>query len=860
MRNKLLLIPLIIFLLFYGCTTQKNTLLTRSYHNLTAHYNVYFNGKMALQEAVNMLNSKCQYNYYDILPLFAYECPNAKNLVLSKINRTLEKAAKTITNHSITVKPKYNNLRNLTPAQLAFYKKKEYVKWIDDSYLLIAIANVYKGELFKSQQALHKILSTYKGANTIPYAKIWLARTYILQGRYEDALTMLNSFSKEKKIKKRIKKEIELTYSDLFIHEKDYKKAIPHLEQAIKLEHNRALKAKYAFILAQLYLQTGNKSLAAKYFKKVIRYNPTYDLTFHARLFEVTALGPKNNPDAVKKQLIKMLKDEKNSDYIDKIYYTLAQLDLKTGDTLSAINNFKQSIFFSKSQTQKGLTYLTLADLFFKQHKYVEAGKYYDSTLQVLPQDYIDYQKIKIKSKSLIQLAHNLEIVSLQDSLLHLASLPKNQLNKIIDSIIQSVKAKQELAQQNYTASFDPLDPASVRYASGMSTQQSQGGKWYFYNPVLISRGKQLFRQRWGDRKLEDNWRRKVKRAIYDMNLASQSDSASSKPTDLTSRQYYLNQIPLSDSAKLVSKQKIINALFNAGLIYENQLQDYEKAIETFESLIKKYPGNKFTLDAYYHLYLLYKKKNNIVSANIYKEKIIKEYPNSLYAKALKNPYYLDKLRKDQNLAENLLMNTIELYNKGKYQQVIDSVNFALKKYASQPIIPNMLFLKAKAYAAFNQDDSLINILKYIVKNYPNSNVSHNVSDLLHQLTQGKLNIKIYKFEPQTKHYFVLVVDTISKVNQKKFLLFKLANQYSNNKVFNTEINQIGKQKIIVLKTFDNLNEAKNFVSYFQNNWNYKNTWFLISVHNYTTLLKDKDLLKYFLFYAKYYNMNIPNF
>ena len=40
----------IALLLLSGCSTKKNTLTRRMYHNLTSHYNIYFNGDMAIKD------------------------------------------------------------------------------------------------------------------------------------------------------------------------------------------------------------------------------------------------------------------------------------------------------------------------------------------------------------------------------------------------------------------------------------------------------------------------------------------------------------------------------------------------------------------------------------------------------------------------------------------------------------------------------------------------------------------------------------------------------------------------------------------------------------------------------------------
>ncbi len=851
MLKKFSFFVFVTFFFLYSCSTQKNTPITRAYHNLTAHYNVYFNAKTALENAVKSINQKCRYNYFEILPVFPYECPQAKSIASAKLNRTLKKAAKTISKHSITVKPEYKNYNRLSPAQIAFLKKKEYCKWIDDSYLLIGIANLYKGDISKSQRALHKILSDFKTENTRFDAQLWLARSYILQGRYLDAEKTLKELMADPRHPKRLDKDILITLADLYIHRQQYKQATDYLSSALKLIHNNQEKAKYTYILAQLYQRLNDNEQAGKLFKKVSKYNPPYELEFHAQLQLATTIGNKSNLKQIRRKLNKMLKDEKNEEYRDKIYYALAQTYLKQKDTVNAIQYLKKSVALASDNLTKALTYQQIGELYFGQKKYYQAGTYYDSTLNYLPKNYSNYKEIEQKSKNLIDLAQNYGVIHTQDSLLSLASMPKNKVLKIIDSIIEAKKRQQEVAY-NSNPTFDPFDVESQRYAAGMSTTQNQGGKWYFYNPMLVSRGEQLFRQRWGNRRLEDNWRRKNKAVITQAGTAENPAQKQEKTKNL--REFYLKQIPFSDSAKQVANAKIVDAMFNIALIYENKLQDNQLALQAYNDLINKYPDNKYLPDIYYHLFMIYKNQGQNDLAEIYRRKIITQFPKSRYARLLQNSLSSSALRTKQIKAEKLLLNTIKLYDNFNYTSVIDSANYGIKNYGETTVVPYFMFLKAKAYAGLGNTDSLKTILKEIIDNYPSAEITSVAQNMYKQLNQGQLNIDIYKFSPNSPHVMVVFADKKSNINELKFNLFKWANEFSDTKKFEVQLLPLGKEKILVIRQFDNLDEARRFISYLQQHFPMQEKFLLFSVDNFKTFQKDKNLFKYQLFYSKYYN------
>jgi len=837
------------FIILISCSTQKNTTLTRAYHNLTAHYNVFFNGKMALLEAKKKIEQNCQINYFNLIPVFPYECPNAKSIATSKLNRTLEKSAKVISNHSIKAKPVFRN-SNLTPSQIAFLKKKEYNKWIDDSYLLIGIANLYKQDLNKSQRAFHKILDDFKDENTRFDAQLWLIKTYILQESFLDAKSNLQELEKKPQLPKRLYKEIYLTWTDLYINMKQYDKAIPYLEKGIKLIKNRQEKAKYTFLLAQLYLLENNREQASKLFKKVSRYNPPYELEFHAKLLRATTLSSEQNTRNIKRKLLKMLKDEKNEDYKDKIYYSLAQIYLKEKDTSQALQYFRLGANLSQDNLNKALIYKQIAKLYFETEKFILSGAYYDSTLQYLPKNYENYEKIKSQTSSLIELSKNFQIIQTKDSLLKLASLPQKKLYAIIDSIINAKKREQE--QSNFNTGYDPFDIESQRYAAGMQTRQSQSGKWYFYNTNLISRGQQLFKQRWGNRKLEDNWRRKNKNIINE-NLDNQQIAENEQNPENT-REFYLKQIPFSDSAKKITKEQIIEAWLNIAQIFEYKLQNYKKAKQIYNELLRDYPQNKYVPDIYYHLFLISKQEKNLQLSEKYKNLLISHYPKSRYSIILLSGENLSQIKNKQIKAENLLLNTIKLYNSYDYYKVIDSANYALKNYSFLTIIPNIIFLKAKAYGNLGMMDSLLYNLNYLIENYPQAPITTQAKKLYKEITQGNLNISVFKFNPQSIHYLVVFTTTKDNVNQLKFNLFKLVNEYYSNKTFQINIVPFNNYRLLVVRQFDNLAMANNFLNYLYKNQMFRTKQMLLfSEDNFNTFTNDKNLFKYQLFYSKYY-------
>ncbi len=859
--KKTYFIILSIFLIAgFSCSTEKNTPITRTYHNITAHYNVYFNGQESFKAANKKIDEQYKDDFTQLLPVFKYSEDEAAQLVSSDMERTLSKMGKTIAVHSITVKPKIKG--DLTPKDKAFLKKNEYCKWIDDAYLLMGKANLYKKEYSKALRSFRRILNLYKTENTRFEAELWIAKVYIEQEKYKDAFNYLSELENDVRHPKNLDKQINLSFTAYYIAKEDYENAIIRLKKAIELTKKRKKKGRLYYLLAQLEHLNGNNNMASEYFKKVTKISRNYDMTFSAKIMRATVFAKGQNSEEIKKQLRKMLKDEKNEEYKDQIYYALATIEQKEGNINEALKNYKKSAQVSVANyNQKAISFLAIADIYFERKDFLNAGQYYDSTMQYLNTDYNNYNQISKKAENTGMLVQYLGEVQRQDSLQRVAKMPKKKRLALIDSIIQEVIAEEKRQQQmmNNTNYYDPLD------FNNQNQNQQQGGKWYMYNPVLISRGQNEFKKKWGKRKLEDNWRRKNKSVINPENTNENTEvKDSTKVTDKKTREYYLQNLPLNDSLMKISDSIIMVSLFNGAEVYERRFNENKSAIKTYEKLISQYPNNNFKLETYYRLYNLYNETGNNNKADYYKKLIISKYPKSKYAKILQDPNYLDKLLETEKKALKLYDKTLKKYQNFNYRQTINLANKGISEYPESQAYPNFLFLKAKSYGSLNQKDSLKHYLTIIVDNFPKTDIGILSNDILNLMNDSRYNYDIYKHIPEQKHFFVVVIDDKENNTAFRFKLKTQAELFTNTKKFSiANENFDTENSLVTVKTFDDEKEAQDFYysilesDVFKNIEQEKYYTFFISKSNYEKFLNDKILEKYRMFFNKTYSLQL---
>ncbi|MBN1251868.1 MAG: hypothetical protein JXA16_07015, partial [Bacteroidales bacterium] len=865
--SKILIV--VALLAFSACSTKKNTIVTRSYHNLTSRFNLYFNGKESLKSGIKKVEKTYVEDYSKILPIFTYEDKAVSSMMTSEMDRSIRKCAKTIKMHSITVKPKKNKNKKLSKKELDFYNKTEYCKWIDNTYLLMGVAHFYQMEFETAKLTFLLVLSKYKNEDIIYDAMLWLAKTYVQTNEFDDALKILTDLKKKSQRPEKINHQMDLLYAHMYLKQGEYKKAIPKIRTAIDNEKNKNYKARLIYIIAQIYKKEEKYLEASENFMKVIKLNPNYDMTFSARinLAEISEKIDSKGKD-LKKELLKMADDEKNIDYLDQIYYALGKIELDEKNIQKAIEYFSLSANSkSSNKSQKVKTFIVLADYYYGIKDYNKAEAYYDSTSKVMDNTYPDYELLSKNVKSFKGISHNYNVINREDSLIALAKMPENQRNEVINKkIAQIIKEENDKKALEQNAAFDPF---LSNQNNTFSENQNQSGLWYFYNQSSLSYGQTEFKRKWGDRELEDNWRRKNK--TLQVELSSENEESTETngenttnkeaKTNKKSKEYYLKDIPLTDEALKISNKKIEKAYYDNGEIYYKDLAQNENSLKSFRELLEKYPQTELRLEVLYFLYNLSVKSADIGKIDIYKSLIVNEYPQSVYAKIINDPDYLDKENAKTKEANELYKSAYDLYSTQKFEQAILLCDKGLSEIKSNELEANFLFLKAMSNGELGNKEMLKQNLEFIVLNFPKEKISENAKNILDVINSGKLDMDIYLNEMDSAHFYVLIIPK-GRVDLNRikfnFASFNVENYTQLNLEITTDsINQT--KDLVIIKGFRNSAKANAYSRLLLSKKENEelrlvpNNQFIISKNNYDIFIKDGDIDKYLKFYSKVY-------
>jgi len=888
-------------LIFSYCSTEKNTPVRRSYHNLTSYYNILFNGQESFQEGLKKYKEGYSFDFTRTLPVFIYGNEELSSNIKPQMERAIEKATKLVKLHSITAKPeKLEDKRKLTKEEKEYYNKSEYNRFVDDSYLLMGKAYFWEMEYQTASKILEYAVNEFQDETIKLKNQIWLARSYIELNNFREAQNVLENIEKSDTLPQQLKAEFNATYADFFIKQDQQSKAIPFLEKAIQNIKEKERKVRYQFILAQLWESEEQPQKAFTLYGDIIEANPDYKIEFNAKLKQawLHKVADKQEGKSIKEDLKEMLDKDKNEDYLDQIYYALGKIALEENNISDAIKNFRNSAKESKTNdNQKGLSYLELADLFFDQKKYEQAQAYYDSSVTSLEADYPGYTELYTKTKYLTKLVQNLNTIQYQDSLLQVAELPKKERDALINKLIKEHQEAQRKKEE---------EERMRRRNQAMRAQNQQrgnrnrtGGGWYFYSQTAKDRGKAAFERKWGSRELEDNWRLSNKKS-GDFEGFGEEEAETEDPKEQyskTNRKYYTQDIPLSDSAKKVSHNKIKEGYFNVGIVYMNDLENYEKAIEAFNKLNQKYPNSSYELPSYYYIYKMYKEDENNSKTQQYKQKIMAEYPESNYAKVISDPDYFKKLEEEQNVLEEKYAKVLEKFKNGMYYSVINDCNSITKKHDDKKYLSKLAYLKAMAVGRTQDIVSFRKALKNVTENYPDTDVAESANNTLNFLEKTELEQissyfaknkekqdrqkktgkqseeqkeeaqpsieeeekSPYRYREDDTYYFVIIVSTENvDIDKFKFDLINFNLDYYLQKDYTTTSQSFNEHNTIVsVKRFNDMEtvsdyydvlskrEERVFSDIDEKHYQY----FYVSVKNYSTLLEKKSIIEYIKFF-----------
>ena len=883
MNHKIVAGLALIVLVVSGCSTTRDGLLYRAFHNTHAKYNGFFYAKEAMAEAEVILFEEYTENWDEILPIFPPVDESTAQQVYPLMERAIEKCTNVVDKH--TMSPSRRDQKDM--------KRPELNKWIDDNYDIIARAHLIKGEKEKALEIFQYLVRTLDYPDAQAWSNAWMARTYMAM---DDRVRANNTLIKAAQINRvedpAVRAYVYQVYADFHLKNGDVEAAIGMLEKALKHIEKEKESARTLFILAQCYEFTGQSEDAIARYNRVVDIRTPYELEFYSKIKQAMAFDRRDgNSDPIIELLEDMLEDDKNEIYQDQIYYALATLALEERRKDEGVDLLLQSLLVNLDNTRQRMkSYLQLGDIYMEELDYENAQAYYDSARTFMEDENERFDEVDAMADNLTELVDNLMVITEQDSLLEICDLSEEDRQDRIQEIIFQLEDEAEQRREAAIAAAE----AELENAG-----DNGAGMFWPYNAQLKIAGRRNFRDFWGDRILEDHWRRSMKMMAAfsdefgdgEENLTNTEEASEVGGDEIPSVEELLAGLPCDSVARDGSVAMIAEAYYNAGLVYKEKLSDLENAIDTWTELTERMDESAFHPTTYYQLYRTYLQREveenyqspfcETCNSEYWSALVLERYPDSEWAILIENPDFVDQeeiKREEERLAYEALL---QRYYAKAYQEVLMACGEIIKYNQSNHYYCKYLILKAQSTGALSartggDRSGYFNELQYVIRNCPDSEEEEYARELLLALDPSSLRAGkdeanasepeavdvVWEHKPYLEHYFgILVPVGRGNVEELKATISDFNGSFYESKNLRVTANLINRNfQIILVKDFKRQDYSLEYFDVFQantsmleaiNSSGYRS--FTITTENYISLFKNKEMDSYIEWFEEVY-------
>lgn len=756
-------LAIVVIMVAVSCSTEKNTAQSRWWHSFNARYNTYYNGTLAYIDGSLEKEKGNKDNFTEMIPLYTVGNKGSRELGAGNFDRAIEKCQKAIKLHSIKKRPEWTKSRKKTEKDIEWLSRKEYNPFLWKAWLLMGRSQFMKGSFDEAASTFAYMSRLYSTQPAIyGRARAWLAKCYIEQDWIYDAEDVITKMRRDS-LHWRARKEWDYTYADYYIHTGQYAEAIPYLRKVIKHEMRRKQKAREWYLMGQLEAALGNNENAYKAFKRVIRMHPPYELEFNARIAMTEVMGGKQSKKMIKK-LRRMARSDNNKEYLDQVYYAIGNIHLNQKDTTSAIAAYEQGNAKStRGGIEKGVLLLKLGDLYWEREDYSNARRCYGEAIGLLDKERDDYQQLSDRSKILDELVPYTEAVHLQDSLQALAKMPEAERNEAIDRVIEALK-KKEKEERKAQAEAEAQQYLSQQGGAGNTAQNNtsnnmtdKNGTWYFYNPTAVSQGKATFQKLWGRRENVDDWQRSNKTVVAQASMPEEltdemrdsiaaaeamqdsiKNSLDSAQNNPHKREYYLKQIPFTPEQVAESNKIIEDGLFHAGVIFKDKFDNLVLGEKNLRRLTDNYKDYENLDEAYYHLFLLYSRRQDSGKAATYLDLLKRDFPESQWTALLADPNFEENARFGVHLEDSLYAATYEAFKADRFDEVRANAALSASRFPMGANRDKFIFISGLSKLNGGDSEGCLADMGEVVGKYPDSDVSELAGMIINGVKAGR--------------------------------------------------------------------------------------------------------------------------
>jgi TolA-binding protein len=833
--------------------SKKDPWVKENWNNMIARFNIYFNADQKMQTALADAASKQKDDFSTFIPIYPYGTLEDAKALRPAMEEVMKKASKVIQN-------------------------KPRSKWADDAYFLIGQTQFFSGDYFSSIETFQFVNTSYTDEDIKALSQLWLMKSYIQQGKYDDAEAIYGVLKDNKSTHIDFQTDLYLSAGDLLVKQNKKNEAIKLLRAGLAKLKNKTLRYRTNFVLGQLYLETKNYKKASESFVRVLKTNAPYEYVFQANLglARSSAETGGQGSQKTKKYLRRMLDDDKNIDYYDQIYYELAMLEFVGNNKDQGLLYMLLSSSSSKNNnTQRTKTYLYLADYFFNERNYEKAQAYYDSTVAIIPEKYPYVEKVKAKHTVLSKLIENIETIRTQDSLIALSKLDRSELDRRVEKMLadeqeQAKKAKEETEIKAEQAKLNS------RNTVGMPLQDlnQSGNLWYFYSSSSVGRGTSDFNRIWGNRQHSDFWRfinkgsmgnelkdkdEQKKDNEVEPNLLGEDLEQNEILKDVSTdkRKFYSN-IPFTATSLLIANKQIADAYMSNGKIYFDELKEYNESKLNLTTLLGRYTNTIHEPEALFYLSKNATELGDTAEAKRYATTIAVRFPETLFNNVL-NAVAIN----EDNADADAIHKYEQMYESFKSEKF--STALSLKKeidieYPGSSIQGKVDYLYALTIGKTKGREAYLNELKVVQEAYAGNEIGDIAAYTIRLLTTETSSSSSTIFSAEDGMFFYAISGTTADPSKVEVQLTEYNERFFPGRKMIVHSMIFGDKQLYYIKQFESQKLALDYHQEMEQNKVFLKdaglsgaNFYALTESNFKTLVTSSKEAEYILFFNQKY-------
>ncbi len=753
---------------------KKYTLGRRAYQNTVSQFNYLFYAEIGLDEIIQKARDLHEDDFTELLPFYDYDL-------------------------SLTAKESIDSIIFRCNANIVLHDLRS--NYVDDAYLVLAKAYLFHKNFDTAASILQFINYSFfdkedgadlpigsnlnqsgkfsiaspennrawENKNVRNESMIWQARTYFEAGEINEGISLLQLLKTDAAFPKRLQPFLneQLAYGYYLSGIND--SAANYLIKGLDNTKDPLTKARWSFLIAQLYEKEQKFDLAYNWFRKAgaIVSNPIIAVYASIYMASIDANRGKKSWENLANDLERMIKKDKYAAFADIIYYEMAQLAVRNNSISKANQWLIASIQKNEKNTKlKQKTLVQLGAINYKIDQFSVAKIAYEN-LNDLLKSFPNYDQITLRKKWINKIADLNELIAKEDSLQMIYAAPKisqERLAKQWQKRAALLKAqekdlftdpnKQKAGFSNVNNNSQKNNSENTFSNSFVNTTPNKEVKsdFYFDNPQNVSMGIKNYIKKWGDRPNVDNWRRKT---TIQLARASQVNAN----IDSTQASMQLNTAPVvnksiksitqeKDSAEEYSIQLIEteidlkqsrtnwnNNSLSIAKIFLYELNDFEKALPRYKAVIQNDIEPATTESALLDLASHYLHIGQITSSDSLIALITKQFPEGIYVQKKKAKENLDRI--DKNSAE-AYKTAYFLAQIGDWDLFGTQMGEAQKQFKGTKWYTPYQFLRVKMYAQLGKDSLAIEYCNEIIAQNKSESIKAKAKNIITEINNRK--------------------------------------------------------------------------------------------------------------------------